>query len=53
MLAGNRLIFCQGSDDSDAETLQTELVYFLTKPFTVGVVQQVVRSALPSLGASS
>ncbi len=39
-------------DDSYADTLQTELVYFLIKPFTVGEVQQVVRRALPSLGAS-
>ena len=37
---------------SDADTLQAELVYCLTKPFTVGEVQQVVRKALPSLGAS-
>ena len=39
-------------DDSYADTLQAELVYFLTKPFTVGEAQQVVRRALPSLGAS-
>ena len=39
-------------DDSYAETLPTALVYFLIKPFTVGQVKQVVRSALPSLGNS-